>query len=678
MMAKRCRSHSPRNRCLPALVLLLGLFLAGSGGRAAAVPSGSSGSCPDSSFSPKAQAVLAALSQLPSSVDSAWGKSCNNTSVTLLQAPDSLWGIAASSLPLQLTCDPNTEAQCEPNFKLFDCTDAVPAGCNCASVQSTDPDRGGQQKVKSLCIGHSDSLYDEVYLLVRSAKKQVDITTLDRVDEQFLPALANAITYLNGTASKNSGIQVRFLIGFTEATPQSFVDQLTRGLPADPGKWNIRVSAARYNALSPYHGFNHSKIIAVDGKKSIVGGINLWWGDYLFTNPVHDLWLEVDGDAAVTAHEYASDLWAGACGDPREVYGRGPGGDACHANNWSAGGGPTKGSIRVIGAGRSPAQHWTEASTVALYAMIDQAERSVLISQQSLRNPIVPGLAWYDDTLHKYLYEAMTRGAGVDVVVSDENPVPGNYGAGVTPGQLFADLWGSMELWALFTPPPAAYSSFGELLCSKLRVAPLRRTTAPSGPFPANHAKFMMIDNELFYVGSQNLYPAGLAEFGYIVDDPATALDVKLDYWDQLWRYSQTGVARSGSLNERDVLCVPFNLGRVNTATQRSFSGSVTIKVSGTGHIAGTQFNDAFYIYADGNGNPYNPPVRWDSMLMINNRKAIDGTSPSYPAYNPSHVYIFPYNAPGGPLNFANADIQTGDNSGTYAIEVMPPGLPPV
>jgi hypothetical protein len=104
--------------------------------------------------------------------------------------------------------------------------------------------------------------------------------------------------------------------------------------------------------------------------------------------------------------------------------------------------------------------------------------------------------------------------------------------------------------------------------------------------------------------------------------------------------------------------------------TLRSFSGDVTIKVSGTGHQAGTQFNDAFYIYADGAGNPYNPPVTWDTLLMINNNKALDKTSPSYPPYDPSHVYVFHYNAPGGPLSFANADVITSDNSGTYAIEV--------
>merc|ERR1712232_1211120 len=51
-----------------------------------------------------------------------------------------------------------------------------------------------------------------------------------------------------------------------------------------------------------------------------------------------------------------------------------------------------------------------------------------------------------------------------------------------------------------------------------------------------NHAKFFMIDNKCFYIGSQNMYEADLAEWGLIVDDTAAAACVLTGYWNPLWR----------------------------------------------------------------------------------------------------------------------------------------------
>ena len=38
-----------------------------------------------------------------------------------------------------------------------------------------------------------------------------------------------------------------------------------------------------------------------------------------------------------------------------------------------------------------------------------------------------------------------------------------------------------------------------------------------------NHAKLIAVDDSIFYIGSQNFYQAGLAEFGVIVDDAPKA-----------------------------------------------------------------------------------------------------------------------------------------------------------
>ncbi len=57
-------------------------------------------------------------------------------------------------------------------------------------------------------------------------------------------------------------------------------------------------------------------------------------------------------------------------------------------------------------------------------------------------------------------------------------------------------------------------------------------------PAPGNHAKAFIADDSVFYVGSDNLYPHNLAEFGYLVEGEPVAVFLE-HYWDQVWRYSK-------------------------------------------------------------------------------------------------------------------------------------------
>lgn len=56
-------------------------------------------------------------------------------------------------------------------------------------------------------------------------------------------------------------------------------------------------------------------------------------------------------------------------------------------------------------------------------------------------------------------------------------------------------------------------------------------------PAPGNHAKFYLADDRVYYVGSDNLYPHNLAEFGYLVEGDSVA-DVLKNYWNHVWYYS--------------------------------------------------------------------------------------------------------------------------------------------
>lgn len=55
---------------------------------------------------------------------------------------------------------------------------------------------------------------------------------------------------------------------------------------------------------------------------------------------------------------------------------------------------------------------------------------------------------------------------------------------------------------------------------------------------PGNHAKIMIIDDEAYIVGSDNLYPGFLSEFNYLVEGKPAVDDLINNYWNKLWQYS--------------------------------------------------------------------------------------------------------------------------------------------
>ncbi|NTX08088.1 hypothetical protein [Myxococcus sp. CA040A] len=55
---------------------------------------------------------------------------------------------------------------------------------------------------------------------------------------------------------------------------------------------------------------------------------------------------------------------------------------------------------------------------------------------------------------------------------------------------------------------------------------------------PGNHAKIMIVDDESYVVGSDNLYPGFLSEFNYLVEGASAVKDMLESYWEPLWDYS--------------------------------------------------------------------------------------------------------------------------------------------
>lgn len=120
-----------------------------------------------------------------------------------------------------------------------------------------------------------------------------------------------------------------------------------------------------------------------------------------------------------------------------------------------------------------------------------------------------------------------------------------------------------------------------------------------------------------------------------------------------------------------EFLEVAFDDGILPTSTARTYTGTVTVTVSGIGHAAaGQALSDAFYVYRDENANEPDPPpyrdVYYNWVLWINGGPAHD--SILIPAYEPSHVYTFEMLGTGQALTFAVGDTITGDNWGTYEV----------
>lgn len=55
---------------------------------------------------------------------------------------------------------------------------------------------------------------------------------------------------------------------------------------------------------------------------------------------------------------------------------------------------------------------------------------------------------------------------------------------------------------------------------------------------PGNHSKLMIIDDQAYVVGSDNLYPGSLSEFNYLVEGPDAVNELIESYWKPLWKYS--------------------------------------------------------------------------------------------------------------------------------------------
>lgn len=432
-------------------------------------------------------------------------------------------------------------------------------------VQS--PDIWGR-RASELPPGHSDFLVGMVRDLVASAQRRVDITLLaPPPDKLFLDGLWEALMTL---AERGRPITVRILIGYyptAEVDTGAFLKALTSGLEAQP-KARLTISVAAMRSCVVFedcdsYSWNHAKIVTVDGVDALVGGHNMWTLDYLLDDPVHDLSMRVHGPAAASAARYADRLWAYVCANLERkpsislsnfVSNVSDPGTGCLTPppalpvNRASDGLPIL-AVARMGAGITP--DFANQSELARDLMLGAAQNDIRIVQQDLGFALGRSDTLFpDSTIDRLVDFLMRREGEIYVVLSNEGAVGksgSTYSNDVSLQTLAHHLRDAVERrferrdphwrYAIRTGPDPVNA----LLCERLHLAPFRfgpDARWPDGQPFATHAKFWMVDSRIFYIGSDNMYPVNLQEFGYIVDNAKAAREVIDSYWTPLWQWS--------------------------------------------------------------------------------------------------------------------------------------------
>jgi phosphatidylserine/phosphatidylglycerophosphate/cardiolipin synthase-like enzyme len=516
-----------------------------------------------SDFSYVGRSVIDALEASPAIAwrSRTWDVSGDNrvgASWLVVTPPTALFGVPRAAWKFPTECKAGTPG-CDADFGLRSCTTDADCGSTngtCQPLRSTM--KSDADTPKRLCLGHSDAELDSFYDVLVSGRSWVDITSLTPPDGRFEAMLRNGITRLSRRANPP---QVRFLYGGYTGLPyaSSVVPKLFRDVAA-----TSPIKAVVGDYRSGLFSWNHAKYIAVDGVRAIQGGHNMWTDDYLRKSPVQDVSMTLEGSAASDLHAFSNELWSVTCKGQRF-----PG--QTDIANWPVWRGRScapiyaesaatmasrdrKDGVKVVSLGRLGAVGANVADD-ALRVAIDAARTNLRISQQDFgpvtRFGISYGrwLPWVSEALAR----AIGRGVKVDIVVSslDANipgkGIAGTYSNGWTP----ADVADRIEQAALANPrwfPRGA--DVHRVVCANLKVAPIRSSADqknPTGEPIGNHAKIVAFDDRAFYLGSQNLYDANLAETGYLVDDARVTASFMASYWQPLWRWSSVNAVSSKS-----------------------------------------------------------------------------------------------------------------------------------
>jgi hypothetical protein len=200
--------------------------------------------------------------------------------------------------------------------------------------------------------------------------------------------------------------------------------------------------------------------------------------------------------------------------------------------------------VSILAVGRLASgitRDFANQSDLARDLLLGAAQHSIRIVQQDFAftlgrvDPLYP-----ESTLERLADFLLSDKGDLHIVLSDPRAV-GNTGSAYGNGISLETVARKIRQVARGRSalPDAALDA---LLCRRLHLAPFRfgpDATWPSHKPIGNHSKFWMVDDRVFYIGSDNFYPVDLQEYGYIVDQRAAADEILRSYWTPLWTWSR-------------------------------------------------------------------------------------------------------------------------------------------
>ncbi len=331
----------------------------------------------------------------------------------------------------------------------------------------------------------------------------------------------------------------------------AFVADLAAELPPASGI-ALHACLMKSSNTMPTVSWNHAKIIAADGRRAIVGGHNLWHEDYLSFAPVHDVSALVEGRAAGEAHTFLDTLWNWVGGQLTS-----PNGDAkvsairSSAGRMEAAPPPPLVALPPAPAGRIPAlalgrlgigvladPRLANAAAAVAAIAFRQARRTIRISQMDFAL-FFEGVNYWPAEVVAAIADVLTdpaRAVEVSLVLSE-------YGAKTTSGGPYSFGTKPSDVVEEIRRAIGDRTVTGRMRLAPLRISPQGEGWSHEGRSLAfsNHAKVWIVDDHAFHVGSDNLYPHFLQEFGYLVESESLTGDLVRDYWAPLWAHSARG-----------------------------------------------------------------------------------------------------------------------------------------
>lgn len=203
----------------------------------------------------------------------------------------------------------------------------------------------------------------------------------------------------------------------------------------------------------------------------------------------------------------------------------------------------------------SRAYEYRNPGEAAVRALIAQAHRSIFISQQDLLSclpkPAVATEAMFDERLFAILASKIAAGVPITIVLSSGGGGAAGYSNGWTIKDVGETLKKAVEVDERLSPAQARTK-----LCHDVGLAPLRngpRATWGDGKPFSNHAKLVAVDDQAFYIGSQNLYPGRLQELGLITEDQAASAELNFGYLHPMWDWSKRDALINPATKKCDV-----------------------------------------------------------------------------------------------------------------------------